>query len=268
MEQRNVFLHGIATALNAFGSALVSVYDLTASTLGNVWQGEKEKPNGKIREYEQKIERLYAEVGKEISKDNETTRLSAAGEAALSLIAEYRLEMEKIKQGIQSVAKTERPEKETAPQEKEPVPMEKGPEPEAPVIAAPVAEAEEKIEEESKPEENIAEPSPAETTVTLKASPDLEMEAEKEIPAEPVTDTRDSEVPLTAEAPSEAEKETEKEASPDSGEPEQEKPVIYTQEMLGNKLKGDLLALCTAKGLEADKSMTKAEIIELLMRQS
>ncbi|MBI4766562.1 MAG: hypothetical protein HY787_18510 [Deltaproteobacteria bacterium] len=97
MEQRNVVLQGIAAALNAVGSALVSVYDLTASTLGNVLPGEKEKPNGKIREYEQKIERLYAEVGKEVTKDRGITRLSAAGEAALSLIAEYRIEIEKIK---------------------------------------------------------------------------------------------------------------------------------------------------------------------------
>jgi hypothetical protein len=313
MEQRNVFLQGIATALNALGSALVSVYDLTASTLGSVLSGEKEKPDGKIREYEQKIERLYSEVGKEVSKDREI--LSAAGEAALGLIAEYRLEIEKIKQGIQPIAKTESPEKERAPQGKEPAPMEKRPEPETPVIATPVAEPEGVIEKESQPEEITAEPYPEETIVSggtlsgvevgtgeevvterselpievfsgdyqaskapvaFEEISNVEIETEQEIVAEnagkPIEvipdDYRVSEAPVTEDTSPVVETETEEEVLTETQEKQPEQVPAYSREILGNKLKGDLLALCTEKGIEADKSMTKAEIIELLMRQS
>ena len=274
MEQRNVVLQGIAAALNAVGSALVSVYDLSASTLGNVLPGEKDKINGKIKEYEQKIERLYSEVGKEVIKDREITRLSAAGEAALSLIAEYRLEIEKIKQSMQPIAGAEKQKKEGAPQVKEAPSREKMEEPETPVIVSQESESEEKTEKETKPEEIIAEPSPAETIVP----PGLEMEAEKETrteEAEPPTEALPPETP-EAEGPimdnagfdvkSDVETETEKEALTESAEAPQGKPAKYTRELLGNKLKGDLLALCTEKGIAADKNMTKAEIIELLLK--
>jgi hypothetical protein len=274
MGQRNVVLQGIAAALNGVGSALVSIYDLAASSLGNVLPGEKEKLKGKIREYEQKIERLYSEVGKEISKEGETTRLSAAGEAALVLIAEHRIEIEKIKQGIQAAEEAERKGKERVPQEKESGPKAKGQETEEPVIISPISDPEGIIEKETEPGETLAEPAPAETI----ASPGLEMEAEKETrteEAEPPTETLPPETP-DAEGPimdnaasdvkSEVETETEKEALPESAETPQGKPAKYTRELLGNKLKGDLLALGTEKGIAADKNMTKAEIIELLLK--
>ncbi|MBI4766561.1 MAG: hypothetical protein HY787_18505 [Deltaproteobacteria bacterium] len=97
------------------------------------------------------------------------------------------------------------------------------------------------------------------------------MEAEKEILAEPPIkalppDTLDSGIPFMDEASLDLETEPEKEAPTGSAEAPRGKPAKYTRELLGNKLKGDLLALCTEKGVTADKSMTKAEIIELLLK--
>jgi hypothetical protein len=275
MEQRNIVLRGIATALNTFGSTLVTVYDLTASALGKVLPDEKEKLRGKIREHEEKIERLYSEVGKEVSKEGDMARLSAAGEAALSLIAENRIEIERIKQGIHAIEEAERKEKERVLQEKESAERLKGAEPEETVKAAGESAPEEKIEKKAETEEIRAEPSLEDTIVTFKASPGLVIEAEKEEPltevAEPPKetlplDTRDPGVPITDDASSDFEKGTEKEALTESAEAPQGKPAKYTRELLGNKLKGDLLTLCTEKGIVADKSMTKAEIIELLLK--
>ena len=275
MEQRNLLLQGIAAALNAFGSALVSIYDLTASTLGNVLPGEKEKLKGKIREYEQKIERLYSEVGKEVSKEGDMARLSAAGEAGLNRIAEYRIEIEKIKQSIQAIEEAERQKKEEVLQKKESAPMMKSREAEEPVIVSQESAPEEKIEKEAEPEV-MAEPSQTDRGVAGEPSAGIEREAEKEAWTEeaqpPVEmfplDTSGPEIPETGETSPGLETEAEKEALPETPETQKEPLPEYTPEMLGNKLKGDLLALCTEKGIEADKSMTKAEIIQLLMRRS
>lgn len=284
MEQRNIVLRGIATVLNGFGSGLVAVYDLAASTLGKALPGEKDKLKGKIREYEKKIEQLYSEVGREVSKEGDLTRLTAAGEAALGLIAEHRLEIEKIQEGLQALEEAERKEKEKALQEKEAAErLKRAKAEEAAGVAAETGSVaaekisivvepapEEKIEAEA--EEIMAEPSQAETEIPAKASSDLELEAEQEtlteeaeLPTEAISlDTLVPEVHFTEEAPSSSETETKALIQP--AEAPRVKPPKYTRELLGNKLKGDLLALCTEKGIAADRSMTKAEIIELLLK--
>jgi len=295
MEQHNIVLRGVATVLNAFGSGLVTAYDLAASTLGKVLPGEKDKLKGQIREYEKKIEQLYFEVGKEVSKEGDLTHLTAAGETALSLIAEHRQEIEKIQQNLQAIEEAERREKERALREKERVLWEKESaermkkaepvemvrvavetssvaEKRAPVAVEPAPE--EKIEKAAETEEILAAPSLAETVVSSVSLVDLETKGEKETLAQEVeppaealaADTPEPEVSLEEATPSLLEMETEKEALAEPPEAPQVKPAKYTRELLGNKLKGDLLALCTEKGITADRSMTKAEIIELLLK--
>ena len=302
MEQHNIVLRGVATVLNAFGSGLVTAYDLAASTLGKVLPGEKDKLKGQIREYEKKIEQLYFEVGKEVSKEGDLTHLTAAGETALSLIAEHRQEIEKIQENLQAIEEAERREKERALREKERALREKErvlwekesaermkkaepvemvrvavetssvAEKRAPVAVEPAPE--EKIEKAAETEEILAAPSLAETVVSSVSLVDLETKGEKETLAQEVeppaealaADTPEPEVSLEEATPSLLEMETEKEALAEPPEAPQVKPAKYTRELLGNKLKGDLLALCTEKGITADRSMTKAEIIELLLK--
>ena len=280
MEQRNIVLRGIATVLNTFGSSLVAVYDLAASTLGSALPGEKEKLKGEIREYEKKMERLYSEVGREVSKEGDMTRLSAVGEAALNLIEGHRLEIEKIKSGLQAIEEAERKEKERVLQEKESAGRLKRAEPEETVKAAGESAPGGKIEKEAltvEAEPPIKTPSleePLELKTPAAAAelsgsgmePEQEMGTEEDEPPReaPPEDTPAPKVLLTGEDSSGVE--SEKEALAESSESHHRKPTIYTMGILGNKLKGDLLALCIEKGIEADKSMTKAEIIELLLK--
>lgn len=228
MEQRGVLLRGIARVLNTAGSALVTVYDVTASTLGKALPGEKEKLKGKIREYEKKIDRLYYEVGKELSKQEDMTQVSAVGEAGLKLIAEYRVEIEKIKQRIKEIEEEEKA-------------ATKGAIDSAGARAEPAADA--------------GEPGASEAPEASEVSTGAVTEEVKEMVAETAEtpehelqkDTAESEAPVAGEASPGAE--TEEEAA---------------TEVLEKMLKGDLLKLCIEKGIEADKRMTKAEIIELI----
>ena len=103
MEQRGVLLRGIATFLNAGGSALVDIYDTAISVMTDVLPGEKGKLNAQLREYEKKIEQLYCEIGKDVALRDITAQMSAATEAKAKIVVEYQAEIEKIKQRVQQV---------------------------------------------------------------------------------------------------------------------------------------------------------------------
>jgi hypothetical protein len=301
MEQRNAVLRGIAQVLNAVGSGLVGVYDAAASTLGQGGSREKEKPKGKIKEYEKKIERLYFEIGKEVSNEGDRIQVSAVGEAGLRLIAEYRNEIKKIKQGIQEILEAEKIAKQQALQEKESGSKMKRPEAEEPVLTSEKSAPGGEIAKEAEPGVP-AEPLLSEGPVAGGPSPEAETEEEKQAEAEVAEPLQEAlpeeasaaEVPVAGDPSPEAETEEEKLAEAEVAEPPQEalpavasvteEPIAggpspeaeetgtppeenprYTSEALENMLKADLLALGTEKGIEVDRRMTKAEIIELIL---
>ena len=109
MEQRSVLLRGIATVLNAGGSALVDIYDAATSITTSVLPGETGKLKAQLREYEKKIEQLYCEIGKDVALRDITAQMSAATEAKAKIVAEYQAEIEKIRQRIQQIEAEERP---------------------------------------------------------------------------------------------------------------------------------------------------------------
>ena len=281
MEQRGVLLSGIAGVLNAGGAAILNVYDALTAITTTVLPGEKGNLSVQIREHEKKIERLYYEIGKEVVLREDTANLSAAGETGIKRVVEYQAEIEKIKQRIQKI---EAEEKAAANKEvvKEPAAakVKTAPEP----TSQPIADAEESAVTEVPEDSSVSMEAAAEETK------DVSMEA-AETPAPAMDgDTAEAAVPEAAEestdnTPEEAEDilaEATKAPAPEMvtdtveyAEPEAgavaavaETKEAATTEVLETMLKGDLLKLCKEKGIEADKRMTKAEIIELILRRS
>jgi molybdenum-dependent DNA-binding transcriptional regulator ModE len=272
MEQPNIVLRGIAQGLNAVGSALVFVYDAAASTVSQVLPGEKEKLKGKIKEYEKKIERLYFDIGKEVSKEEDRVEVSAVGEAGLKLIAEYRNEIKKIKQGLQEIEEAEKIARQQALQKRESGQKLKRPEAKEPVMTSEKSAPGEEIAQEAEPGVP-AEPPLAEGPVAGGPSPEAGMEEEKPVetqesepPQEALLEEASAEEMPVAGSPSpEAETEEEKPAEAQESETLPEELRKGTPEGLEIMLKVDLLALGTEKGIEVDRRMTKAEIIELIL---
>jgi hypothetical protein len=239
MEQRGVLLSGIARVLNAGGSALVTVYDVTASALGKALPGEREKLRGEIRACEKNMERLYYQIGKEVSKQGDMTQISRAAEAGVKLVAEYRTEIEKIKQRIGEIEAAERLEREHLLEERE------------------AARGMRRQQEEKQA-----------VIVSEEAAPRREVEEETyAAETQPVVIPKPSgpEAPVASEVSTGAATGEGGGVSAEIPETEKEGPHKYSTEELGNMLKVDLLALCKEKGIEADRRMKKAEIIELIL---
>ena len=105
---------------------------------------------------------------------------------------------------------------------------------------------------------DAGEPAASEAPVASEGSTDAVTEKAKEIVAEAAEtpehelqkDTAESEAPVAVEVATGAV--TEENTAP---------------EVLEKMLKGDLLELCIEKGIEADKKMTKPEIIELILKR-
>jgi hypothetical protein len=296
MEERGALLEGIARVLNAGGSALLNLYDAATSIKISALSGEKVKLKGNIRAYEKKIERLYYEIGKEVSRHGDATQISAAGEAGVKLVVEYRAEIEIAKQRIEEIEVAERLERQRLLEEREAASRMKRQQTEkqakiASEKAAPRREVERKAEEEiyvAKSEPVVvAEPSWPEVPFASEAStgatsavipadagiqkPDWMPDHDAEYPVaeagaqEIGTETAASAEPEAGEELPGVEIEEKKGAVAEPSEAEKEEPHKYTAEELGNMLKADLLALCTEKGIEADRRMTKAQIIELIL---
>ena len=105
---------------------------------------------------------------------------------------------------------------------------------------------------------DAGEPAAPAAPVAGEGSPDAVAEEEKEIVAE------------AAEPPEpERQKEPAESEAPVAGEamPGAVAEGKATTEELEAMLKSDLLELCMKKGIEADKRMTKAEIIDLILRR-
>jgi hypothetical protein len=261
MEQGNGLLSGIARVLNAGGSALLSIYDAATSLKISALSGEKQKLKGNIRAYEKKIERLYYEIGKEVSNQGDTTRISAAGEAGVSLVTEYREEIERIKQRIEEIETAQRIERQRLLEEREAARKMKR------------EEAEKRVVIPSKKTAPHAEPSWPEAPFASEVSTDTATEEVREIVPEVAvtqaqeigTDTVVSAEPEASEALLGAATEEEKGAVAEASEAEKEEPHKYTTEELDSIPKAELLALCTEKGIEVDRRMRKAQIIELLL---
>jgi hypothetical protein len=260
MEERGVLLRGIARVLNAGGSALATVFDVTASTLGKALPGEKEKLRGKIRAYERKVERLYYEIGKEVSRQGDTTQISAAGEAGVRLVADYRAEIEIIKQRIEEIEAAERIERQHLLEEREAARSMKRQAAEKPVKMA--SEKTASYSEPCLPEAPVAsEVSTAETEQERAANAEVSEPPIDELPKE----TSAAEAPVASEVSTVTAPEEVEEIVPETAATPEQELHKYTTEELQNMLKADLLALCTEKGIEADRRMTKAEIIELIL---
>ena len=233
MEQRGVLLRGIARVLNAGGSALLNAYDAVASIKTGVLPGEKGTLKARLREYEKKMERLYYTIGKEVALRDSMVQTSAVGEAWLKLVAEYRVEIEKIKQRIKEIEEKEKAAREATIDR-------------AGARAKPAADTGEPAASEA-PEasEALIGPVTEEVTEEVKATV---VEAAETPAHELQKDAFESEPPVAGEASTGAE--TKGEAS---------------TEALETMLKADLLKLCMEKGIETDKRMTKAEIIALIL---
>ena len=277
MEQRGVLLRGIARVLNAGGSALVDIYDAATSIKISVLPGEKGNLKARLKEYEKKMERLYYEIGKEVALREYTAQTSAAGEAGIKLVAEYRVKIEKIKQRIKEIEEEEKAAKEAAIDsagaraKPAPEPIEDAGEPaasEAPeageVSTGPAAdEVSEEIKEivteaaETQAQgidtdtAESAEPEAGEVSpgVATEEVSDILAEAAETPEHELQKDTTESEAPVDGEASVGAEKKEE-----------------ASTEVLETMLKADLLKLCMEKGIEADKRMTKTEVIALILK--
>ncbi|MDH4100198.1 MAG: HEAT repeat domain-containing protein [Nitrospirota bacterium] len=121
MAERGGVLGGVAKVLNAGGGAVVAAYDISSEALGNVYSsvkktatvlpdelkhvvgsglssvlpGEKGKLEGKIKEYEKKIQALYLTIGKESSKFSDKG-MALESEMVKRLLAEVRGYMDEI----------------------------------------------------------------------------------------------------------------------------------------------------------------------------
>lgn len=238
MEKRGVWLGGIARVLNASGSALLSFYDAATSMKIVVLPGEKGSLRAQIGEYEKKIVSLYHEIGKEVILREDTAHLSEAGEAGIRRVAEYQAEIDKIKQRIQNI---EAEEKAAAAVKKEAVKecaiarMKTAPEPIAEVKESVVAVA--PVDSFVLTEAAMEEPEAL--TVEVAETPVMEMAVDAVESAEPET----------------------------AAFADVETKDLAKTEVLETMLKDDLLKLCKERGMEADKRMTKAGIIELLVRR-
>jgi hypothetical protein len=281
MEQRSALLSGIARILNAGGSTLLSVYDTVTAMTNSVFPGDKGNLRIQLREYERKIERLYYEIGKEVVVSGDTAHLSEAGEAGIRSVAEYQAEIEKVKRRIQEIEEKERAaasarreaEKERAgvkvktARKRAPKPttdVEESAETEVPEGSSVLTEAATAEEKDAAAAEvetplpemdadltDVSEPLSAERT-TNNAPADAEniLSEVNDIPAQELSaDTVESTGPGTITSVLTAEPETKE---------------MATTVVLETMLKDDLLKLCKERGIEAEKRMTKAEIIELL----
>ena len=248
MEQRGVLLRGIATVLNAGGCALLNIYDAAVSIKTVVLPGEKGTLSAQMREYERKLELIYGEIGKEVALREESAGLSAAAEAGIIRAAEYQAEIEKIRQRLQEIAAEEKAaaaaKKETTPERD----------------AARAKTAPEAATEETK---EVAAEVPAPEIV-----PDAAESVEPAAAPESTDDKPEKSSDIVVTAAETPEQELQKEmveTEPFAVEtlPEAETEEAATAE-LETLLKSDLLQICSEKGVEADKKMTKAEIIALL----
>jgi hypothetical protein len=147
-------------------------------------------------------------------------------------LAESEKRMERIKQRIQAIEEEERAAREAAIKSAE-------------TKAEPVTEA--------------GEPAGSAAPVAREGSTGAETEEVKEI------------VAAAAETPEdELQKDTAGPEAPVAGEasPSAVTPENPATEVFEKMLKGDLLKLCLEKGIEADKKMTKPEIIDLILERS
>jgi len=267
MEQRGVVLGAIAKVLNAGGSALVTVYDAMVSIKTGVGQGEKGRLKARLRACEKKLVRLYVEIGKEVAQREPGARMSAAGEAVLKLAAENRAEIERIKQHLIDLEIAEKAARDAAMARarKRAAPAAKPGEP-----AAAEAQQAREVSTDTVTEKAKEIVAAAPQTLTQEIATDLaavEAVEAGDAAAAVVTEEAAGMPPDAAEAPEDelqegtpdAEAPAAKEAAPDAVT-----EAGGTGEALENLLKSDLLKLCQDKGIEADKRMTKSEIIELI----
>ena len=237
MDKRGVLLSGIAEVLNAGGSALIKLYDAVTAITTTVLPGEKGNLRAQLREYEKKIERLYSEIGKEVVLRADTAHLSAAGEAGIKRVAEYQAEIEKIKQSIEKIEAEEKAAAtQKATKERSAARVRTAPE----TTSKPIADA----------EESAVTGVPEGSSVSTEAATEAATEETKDVLAE-ATETPAQEMATDTAVAADA-----------------ETKEVATTEVLETMLKGDLLKLCREKGIEADKRMTKAVIIELILGRS
>ena len=244
MERQGVLLSTIASVLNAVGSTLVNVYDVAMSITNDVLPGEKGTLKAQLREYERKIEKLYYDIGKDVVMQEDTARTKAVVETGIKLVAEYRAEMERIKQCIRKIEEEEKAKAKAANAKASGrTGVRKEPAPEATTEAAKEAEK----------------PPAAEAPQSSSAAMDVVMDEAKGAVTEA---PKASETPVPVAAPDTAESaEPETPAAAVAVESKEIKPA----EELETMLKSDLLQLCREKGIEADKRMTKDAIIRLIV---
>ncbi|HLA27997.1 MAG TPA: Rho termination factor N-terminal domain-containing protein [Syntrophales bacterium] len=284
MEQRGVLLRGIARVLNAGGSALLNFYDAASSIKTIVLPGEKGTLRSRLREYERKIERLYFEIGKEVALRADTsedrTNLSAAAKTGVRRVTEHQAEIDNIRQRLQEIEAEEKAAaaaKKEAAQELVAAGVKTMPE----RTAQQAADTEESHMTELPKDSSASMAAATEETIAVAveeaATPTPEQASDAPEPAEPEaeapTDNKsDESAVILVEAAETPEQEPPKEmaesdapfASATLTAAETEAAATVELETL---TKNDLLQICSEKGIEADKRMTKSEIIELISRR-
>lgn len=270
MEKRGVWLSGIASVLNAGGSALLNIFDAVTAITTGVSPGEKGNLCARLREYEKKIERLYCEIGKEVVLREDTAHLSEAGEAGIKLVAGYQAEIEKIKQRIQNIEAEEKAAaaaRKEAVRERAPASVKTAPEPRSePIVGAEesavtVAPEDSPAAAEETEDVTTEEAETSVTEVALSVAESAGPEAAEESTGNTPEESADilAEVAETPAPEMDADTVTVAEPEADAGMQE-----AATTEALETMIKGDLLKLCKERGIEADTRMTKAAIIELI----
>lgn len=140
------FLGGIASVLNFGGRTIVKTYDVVTEVgskaidvigktsafvgsgaskvfgdarnlFGKIGNGQKGKLKAKIAEYEEKIKKLYYEIGKESSSAQKLE--SEKVNELIAKVREYEQEIERLNQQINEMAEIERLKAEEAKKEKE-----------------------------------------------------------------------------------------------------------------------------------------------------
>ena len=236
MEQRGVLLKGIARVLNAGGCALLNIYDAATSI-----------------------------------KTSKTSVLPGAKEGLQAQLAESEKRMEKIKQRILAIEDEEKAAREAATKsaETKTEPVADAGEPAASAAPAAAEGSTDAVAEEAKEIVAAAAETPEHELQKDTAEPEAPVAGE--VATDAVTEEVSERVAEAAETPEhELQKDTAESEAPVAVEVATD---AVTQENTATEvfekmLKSDLLKLCLEKGIEADKKMTKPEIIALILGRS
>ncbi|MCX8070729.1 MAG: HEAT repeat domain-containing protein, partial [Thermodesulfovibrionales bacterium] len=107
----------IGKTASSVGSGIPKVFEGVKGVFGKIGSGQKGQLKAKIAEYEEKIKKLYYEIGKESSSSQKLE--SDKVNELIAKVREYEQEIERLNQQIQEMAEIERLKAEEAKKDKE-----------------------------------------------------------------------------------------------------------------------------------------------------